>query len=187
MPDISTANQQKINGVMCPICEEFKFGSRIAYLTTAGAFSSGPILGCAITSGTHDAVQFQSALNYQLVTYAPAAATKAADIVGLTTMTQGVYLLDPADASGPMYHLTSAGTTGAWVKLINISLSATALVSFGATVGTVAEQAFFCSSTGYFGITVRANSAVELFCVSATRWIIIGSTKNVESLSPSTA
>jgi hypothetical protein len=186
MPDISTANQQKINGVMCPICQEFKFGSRIGYFTTLGAFSSGPILGCAITSGTHDAVQFQSALNYQLGTYAPAAATKAADIVGLATMTQGVYLLDPADASGPLYHLTSAGTTGSYVKLVNISIAATAMVSFGATVGTVAGQAYFGSGTGYFGIAVKANSAVELFCVSATRWIIIGSTLNVESFAPTT-
>ena len=186
MPDISTANQQKLNGVMCPICNEFSVGSRIAYFTTLGAFSSGPILGGAITSGTHDAVKFQSALNYQLVTYAPAAATKAADIVGLTTMTQGVYLLDPVDASGPLYHLTSAGTTGSYIKLINISCAATAFISFGATVGTVAEQAFFCSGTGYFGITLRANSAVELFCVSATRWIIIGSTLNVQSLAPTT-
>jgi len=186
MPDISTANQQKLNGVMCPVCNEFSVGSRIAYFTTDGAFSSGPILGGAITSGTHDAVKFQSAYNYQLSTFAPAAATKSGDIVGITTMTQGVYILDPADASGPLYHLTSAGTTGSWVKLINISLAATALVSFGATVGTIANQAYFGSGTGYFGIAVRANSAVELFCVSATRWILIGSTLNVESLAPTT-
>jgi hypothetical protein len=186
MPDISTANQQKLNGVMCPICNEFSLGSRIAYFTTDGAFSSGPILGGAITSGTHDAVSIQGALNYQLATYAPAAATKAADIVGLATMTQGVYILDPANASGPLYHLTSAGTTGSWVRLINIAVAATAMISFGATVGTVEGQAFFGSGTGYFGIALKANTAVELFCVSATRWIIIGSTLNVQSFAPTT-
>lgn len=186
MPDISTANQQKLNGVMCPLCQEFSFGHRIAYFTTDGAFSSGAILGATITSGTHDAMSFQSAYNYHIATYAPAAATKSGDIVGLTTMTQGIYILDPANASGPLYHLTSAGTSGEWVKLINISVASTALVSFGATVGTIEGQAFFGSGTGYFGIAVRANSAVELFCVSATRWIIVGGTNNVESLAPTT-
>jgi hypothetical protein len=187
MPDISTANQQKINGVMCPICQEFNFGSRISYFTTAGALSSAVITGPTIASGTLDGMSFSGCtMTNPYARYAPAAATGTTDGAGLAAIdTGGVFLIDPSNASGFCVHLTSAATTGMLVKLINIATGATGVVNLGATKDIIGA-AFVASSSGYFNFTVRANSAVELMAISATRWIFLGSTAGIPGLGVTT-
>lgn len=189
MPDISTANQQKINGLMCPICHEFSVGSRIAYLTTAGAYSSGTLNSCDITSGTHDSVNFvNSVMTKQYARYAPAACTGTTDALALAHIDSGgVYILDPNNASGFCVCITSAATTGMWLRLINISTGATGLVHFGATGSTISGEAFLASATSYYDFCIRANSAVDLMAVSATRWIFVGGTASVSNLGVTTA
>ena len=116
--------------------------------------------------------------------YAPAAATGTTDAVGLTAMNDGCYLIDPANASGIVVHLTSAGTSGQWVKIINIATAATGLVAFATS--DQAGGAFLASASGYFNFTVRANAAVDLLCLSATRWIVVGTTAGLAAFAAAT-
>jgi hypothetical protein len=95
-------------------------------------------------------------------------------------MTAGAYLLYPVALSSMGFHLSSAVTSGTWVRLINYATASTAIINMGCTEG-VAEMAYIASSTGYFNFTLRANAAVDLFAVGATRWVIVGSTLGIEA------
>ena len=185
MPDISTANQDRISA-MCPMGYEFSMGGRISYLTTAGALSSATITAPTITSGTITDGTFTSALiQGYYAQYAGGAATGTTDIAGLDAMTAGWYLLDPNNASGNGFHLTSAGGTGVSVRLINIATGATAIVGIGATENAAAG-AYIASSTAYFNFTIRAGGVVDLMFVSATRSIIVGGTANISGFGVTT-
>ena len=190
MPDISTANQMKIYGMMCPICHEFNVGSRIAYLTTDGYGSSGITLTSpTVSSGAFDGITLSGAsMAKPLAQYAPAAATGTTDALALSHIDSGgVYIIDPNNASGAVVCITSAATTGMWLRIVNIATGATGIIHFGATGSTISGEAFVASSTAYYNLYLRANAAVELMAMSATRWIFMGSTACLTGLGSATA
>jgi len=55
----------------------------------------------------------------------------------------------------------------------------------GCTENT-AEGSFMASSTAYFNFSLRANAAVDIMALSATRWIIVGATVGVQGLGVTT-
>jgi len=186
MPDISTANQTRITNFMCPLGNEFAIGSRIAYLTTAGVLSSATLTAPTITSGTIVDAVFTSV---NILSLGGKTAESASGTTGhqtLTAMTAGTYILTPnAALTSGMFHLTSAATTGACVRLINVATASTAVINMGCTENTV-EGAYISSSTAYFNFTLRANAAVDIMAVSATRWVIVGATVGVQAFGATT-
>jgi len=186
MPDISTANQTRITNFMCPLGNEFAIGSRIAYLTTAGVLSSATLTAPTITSGTIVDAVFTSVNILSLGGKTAESASGTTGHQALTAMTAGTYILTPnAALTSGMFHLTSAATTGACVRLINVATASTAVINMGCTENTV-EGAYISSSTAYFNFTLRANAAVDIMAVGATRWVIVGATVGVQAFGATT-
>jgi hypothetical protein len=186
MPDISTADQTRITNFMCPLGNEFAIGSRIAYLTTAGALSSATLTAPTITSGTIVDAVFTSVNILSLGGQAAQSASGTTAHAALTAMTAGTYILTPnAALTSGMFHLTSAASSGACVRLINVATASTAVINMGCTENT-AEGSYISSSTAYFNFTLRANAAVDIMAVSATRWVIVGATVGVQAFGATT-
>lgn len=181
MPDISTANQTKINNFMCPIGNEFSIGSRVAYLTTAGALSSATITAPAITSGTLSEVN----PNYFKIN----AANCTIESTALTTAYQisegGVYTWRAS--GGKAIRVSTAVDQGTVLWLCNISTAATGTVCFG-TAGTigVGMAAATCGTTagasGCFCTLTALHSAMVVLA-SAYHWVVVGATDSFTSVS----
>jgi len=113
-------------------------------------------------------------------------ASGTTDHVALTAMTAGTYILTPnAALTSGFFHLTSAASSGVCVRLINVATASTAVINMGCTKDII-EGAYIASATGYFNFSLRANAAVDIMAVSATRWVIVGATVGVQGLAVTT-